>query len=787
MIGKTGRLFEFGPFRLDAEERLLFRSGETVTLSPKSFDLLLVLVENPGHLLEKEQLMKRLWPDSFVEEANLSHHVFTLRKALNEGETGALYIETVRGRGYRFVAPARELKEAEKLSATSEATRTSAEPPPDRTSSPPTTGQLISAAEQGFHPGGKSVLQEVSRRKWNRLAVASVMLIAISVGLIWWLNRSASMPSRGIKLTQLTFDSGLTTDPALSADAKLLVYASDRSGEGNLDIWLKHLVGGEPSRLTQDPGDDHEPTFSLDGSQIVFRSERDGGGIYLIPTLGGEPRLIARAGQNPRFSPDGNWIAYWVGQKIHIPGSQPIAGKLYLISPQGGLPKQLQPEFVSAANPVWSPDGNYVVFYGNQKEVAAYAETSDWWVASVNGGAARKTGAFDVFRRQQLDLRPHISVMPAPADWVGSHIFFAAELGDSVNLWRVPISPKSWQVTGPAERLTSGPGLEIQPTLAPDGSLVFSSLVHRLNLWGLPLDTNLGRVSGPISQLTQNVAQDFHTSISADGRKVVFATTRSGNRDIWIKDLESGKETPLAVSPSSKIKPIISADGSRVVYWDSGVRDRLPRLVGRLYVIGTEEGPAEQVCDNCGWAWDWLPEKEGLIFSQIVEGRFTLDLLNLATKRITSFLQDPSYYLFNARFSQDGLWIVFKAGPPEADWSRVFIIPFRGEGAPKKSEWVAVTDDHGWNDNPHWSPDGELIYFTSNRDGFVCLWMQPVEPTNKQPLGSPRPVYHFHEARRSMTNVNIGGLTLSVARNKIVFPQGELNGNLWKAEPEGRP
>jgi Tol biopolymer transport system component len=317
--------------------------------------------------------------------------------------------------------------------------------------------------------------------------------------------------------------------------------------------------------------------------------------------------------------------------------------------------------------------------------------------------------------------------------------------------------------------------------------LVFSSLVHRLNLWGLPLDTNLGRVSGPISQLTQNVAQDFHTSISADGRKVVFATTRSGNRDIWIKDLESGKETPLAVSPSSKIKPIISADGSRVVYWDSGVRDRLPRLVGRLYVIGTEEGPAEQVCDNCGWAWDWLPEKEGLIFSQIVEGRFTLDLLNLATKRITSFLQDPSYYLFNARFSQDGLWIAFKAGPPEADWSRVFIIPFRGEGAPKKSEWVAVTDDHGWNDNPHWSPDGELIYFTSNRDGFVCLWMQPVEPTNKQPRGSPRPLYHFHEARRSMTNVNIGGLTLSVARNKIVFPQGELTGNLWKAEPEGGP
>ena len=204
MIGKTDHLFEFGPFRLDAEERLLFRSGETVTLPPKSFDLLLVLVENPGHLLENEELMKRLWPDSFVEEANLSHHVFTLRKALGEGETGALYIETVRWRGYRFVAPMRELKENEKLLAPTEAAKIHTGPPPDRTSSPPTTGPLISGPEPGVHPSSESVLTEASKRNWKRLAVASVMLIAISVGLIWWLNRSASMPSRGVKLTQLT-------------------------------------------------------------------------------------------------------------------------------------------------------------------------------------------------------------------------------------------------------------------------------------------------------------------------------------------------------------------------------------------------------------------------------------------------------------------------------------------------------------------------------------------------------------------------------------------------------
>ena len=100
--------YEFGPFRLNAEERLLRRNGETISLPPKTLDLLVVLVESRGRLLEKGELMKRLWPDSFVEEANLSHHVFTLRKALNDGENGATYIETVPKHGYRFIGDVKE-------------------------------------------------------------------------------------------------------------------------------------------------------------------------------------------------------------------------------------------------------------------------------------------------------------------------------------------------------------------------------------------------------------------------------------------------------------------------------------------------------------------------------------------------------------------------------------------------------------------------------------------------------------------------------------------------------
>src|SRR5438477_3576995 len=111
---KTGRhLYEFLPFRLDPAERRLLRNGEPVALTPKCFDLLVVLVENSGHLLEKSDLLSRVWPDQFVEEGNLSFNVSELRRALGERENGQHYIETVRTKGFRFVAPVQEIPVAE--------------------------------------------------------------------------------------------------------------------------------------------------------------------------------------------------------------------------------------------------------------------------------------------------------------------------------------------------------------------------------------------------------------------------------------------------------------------------------------------------------------------------------------------------------------------------------------------------------------------------------------------------------------------------------------------------
>src|SRR5215813_6636769 len=104
---QSKQIYEFGPYRLDGAERILWRDRKPIPLQPKIFDLLIVLVDGHGHLLEKDELLKTVWPDTFVEEANLASNISLLRKALGEGENGHRYIETVPKRGYRFVAPVR--------------------------------------------------------------------------------------------------------------------------------------------------------------------------------------------------------------------------------------------------------------------------------------------------------------------------------------------------------------------------------------------------------------------------------------------------------------------------------------------------------------------------------------------------------------------------------------------------------------------------------------------------------------------------------------------------------
>ena len=117
---QTKPIYDFGPFRLNTAEHLLLRDGEPVRLPPKAFELLLVLVQNQGRLLEKDELLSMVWPDAFVEEANLSYNISLIRKALGRKGSGSSSIETIPKLGYRFLAQVTEVKEDDRILATKE-------------------------------------------------------------------------------------------------------------------------------------------------------------------------------------------------------------------------------------------------------------------------------------------------------------------------------------------------------------------------------------------------------------------------------------------------------------------------------------------------------------------------------------------------------------------------------------------------------------------------------------------------------------------------------------------
>ena len=609
-----------------------------------------------------------------------------------------------------------------------------------------------------------------ARRRSPVAAALITLAVVAAAGGAWWLARGRSPRSiEGPVLTRLTSDPGLTTEPALSPDGKLVAYASDRAGE-NLDIWVQQLAGGEPHRITSDLADDGEPAFSPDGGRIAFRSEREGGGIFVVSTFGGAARKIAGDGHRPRFSPDGNWIAYSAGERA---GLLFLTAKTYVIPAAGGTPRQLRPDLGSLWNPVWSPDSKRLLVAAAR---GAGRQDADWYAVSVGSEAAVKTGAMDLLRAHKLvaaTVTEGASFQPIPGVWTEDGIIFAAGLGDSINLWQVAISPKDFRVSGPPRRLTSGAGFEGDPSLwqgAGKTRLVFSSLTENVDIWSLAINPDQARVLGEPQRLTSDVAADIRPSITPDGRAMVFNSRRSGNWDVWAKDLVTGRETALTSTPQNEENPRISPDGARIIYRVAQEKTTT------TYLIPAAGGLPQKVTEDCRGVFPWDFDNRRFICTG--PGGFSLlDVASGERKRIVEGSGSA------ARLSWDNRWITFyrAIGPGKA---QVYIAPVRDGPPVGDKEWIAVTDGQTRDALPEFSPDGDLMYFLSLRDGWDCLWAQRLDPSTKKPAGAAFPVQHFHSARRSPVYVRAGQRAMSLGRDKIVFTMEERTGNVWMAELE---
>jgi eukaryotic-like serine/threonine-protein kinase len=126
-------------------------------------------------------------------------------------------------------------------------------------------------------------------------------------------------------------------------------------------------------------------------------------------------------------------------------------------------------------------------------------------------------------------------------------------------------------------------------------------------------------------------------------------------------------------------------------------------------------------------------------------------------------------------FSPDDRWVSFNATEPGR--SRIFVESLRDTGLIPQQDWIPITDSR-WDDKPRWSPDSNKLYFVSERDGFRCIWAQRLDP-RKHPLGAVIPVFHAHDSKRSLSNISPGDLSISVARDRVVFNMSEQAGSLW--------
>jgi Tol biopolymer transport system component len=618
-------------------------------------------------------------------------------------------------------------------------------------------------------PAATSIVEPPAPRRWPTVVAAIAAASGLAAaGWMYW-TRPLPNPFEGADLFRVTADTGLAVTPAISRDGRLIAYASDRANQPSLQIWVQQVGGGgAPLQLTTGDSDNTQPQFSPNGDQVVFRSERDGGGIYTIASIGGEARMIAKQGHAPRFSPDGRKIAYWIG------GVWPSA-RIFLMDATGKTgPEPFHPEFPIARSPVWSPDGKSILFVALRQKPGTSVWLNEWYTAPVAGGAATAVTSFDAVKKF---VRPD-----DPAAWLpGDRVLLSGIKEAAGSLWLLKLPPSLGTPPEAPTRLTFGTSWDRDPALSGDSpatlQLAFASTEQRVDLWAVPFDGNRGVATGPMARLTEGRGTTANQlTASTDGGRIAFLSDRSGRSEPWMMDLRTGRSLNVS-APGDLWNPHISPDGKSLawsIYEGGQARKTLRATLGADGQVGLPE----VLCDQCGPIVSWSPDGQKVVYAHSSPNRASL--IELDTGRRYDLLSIPDRDVWGGRFSPDGQWLTMNVTPSFAQ-SQVYIARFDpGRRGPVPfSEWIPVTDGQAWDDKSRWSPDGNSMYMVSERDGFRCIWRQPLDPATKRPVGPAVNVMHFHQARLSLRNVDMGPLAIQVTPDKLILSLGERTGNIW--------
>jgi Tol biopolymer transport system component/DNA-binding winged helix-turn-helix (wHTH) protein len=701
MAVTSSGIYEFGPFRLDLEQRLLTRSGQVLPLAPKTFDLLVLLAQRPRHAFSKQELISALWPDTFVEEANLSFQISTLRKALSDGE--AQWIETIPKHGYRFSADVRTITVGSAVEK---------ETDPANQSAPKTANSTPAAIGAG----------RVAERARNpQLWVGGTLLVALIIVLAMWLQTwTRERPGPPILESPLTAYEGFETEPAFSPDGNQVVYVWNRDG-ANSDLYVGLIGTVRAVPLTNTPEQEFSPAWSPDGLSIAFlRREFQKASLFVIPSSGGEERNIAESGPDGvidgtvRWAPDGKHLLVSgtttendhriglllidrsTGEKRRLtspPGpavdwggsfspdgrqigflrqlsNQTLQGNIHVLNIDAsfqptGEARPLKTDGLQMGAPAWTADGKELVF-------RSFREGMDGlWRVNVAGGTpvripvAGSAPSEPTLRGKRLAYVQRVS---DPNIWAirtsgtreavplvastrvdagpqyspdGSRIAFCSEQSGSQEIW-VARSDGSRQ-----EKLTSfGSGQSCTPRWSPDSlQLVFDSNAEAAQFEIYTMNADGGR----LRRLTHHPGTDAIPSFSRDGQWIYFMSTRTGREEIWKMPAAGGK--PLQVTTTGGLVAFESHNGDMLLFTKPGD--------GPLWQIPVGGGAEIKVFENAVARRSFVPAEDGIYFAQRTDQGYSFQFFNFATRQVRPFRSTPLEIANGVTVSPDRRWLAY--------------------------------------------------------------------------------------------------------------------------------
>ncbi len=610
MNGPSQRFFEFDNFLLDAQQRLLFRDGQPLELTPKVFDVLLELIESGGRVVEKKELMESVWPDSFVEESNLTQHISTLRKKLGQDATQQRYILTVPGRGYRFVVPVKSWDDDAVVTVqervTSRVSVADAGQSIERAEIIPAIHRVLPAAPE----------QNRSWAKWAILIGIGVIVVGVlAFFLIKTFRRPTVASFKNIRMSKFTTD-GRVACAAISPNGKQVAYAEADGGQQTL--WIRQVATSNTGVVVVGPSNLRYLglTFSPDDDYIYYIAApvNSPSTLYRVPALGGKPSaLVEDVDSPPTFSPDGKQMAYVRGYPDAKESVLMIAGA------EGTGEKRLSTlkfphyTFTFGPAPAWSPDGKLIICSVSiADDQGQYQEL--YQVEVANGAAKPMTNRKwrRVFRMAWVSDGSGLVMSAADSDTTLLQVWEVAypggeprritnDLNDYVGLTLTADSQTAAVVqTDQQANVFVAPAIDgrnaVQVTSnnydgldglrwSPDGRLLYTSARNAANdIWIVDAE---GKQKIP---LTENAGNNTSPTISPDGRTIVFVSTRDGKQHLWRMDADSSHAQKLT-DGKQDMSPVFTADGQWIIYRSSVIGNP------NLFKLPLDGGPPVRLTD----------------------------------------------------------------------------------------------------------------------------------------------------------------------------------------------